>query len=71
MARLTGAHDVLPLLAAEFKTATDVDMCILAAFDCLAFTLRNGLEDPATYLAGWIEQERRLADDEENGPDQR
>lgn len=68
-ARLRGDHDVLPMLAAECETPTDVDMCIVAAFDALAKMLQRKTGDPGGYLEQWIALERQLADDEEAAGD--
>ncbi|WP_156661078.1 hypothetical protein [Mycobacterium sp. 852002-51163_SCH5372311] len=68
LARRRGDDDVLPLLAAECETAEDVDRLILAQADALNHVLERGLEDPEKFLANWIANVRRLADDEENPP---
>jgi len=71
LARLRGDHDVLPLLAAECQTPTDVDMTIVAGFDALAAMVRRRSKDPESYLLQWIALERQLADDLETGDEAR
>jgi hypothetical protein len=65
LARMRGDNDVLPLLARECVTPTDVDMCIVAAFDALAKVLMLKTSDPLAYLTQWVALERELAEVEE------
>ena len=69
LAWLRGDHDVLPLLAAEAKTATDVDLFIVALLDSFARVLRKRLQDPIGYLESWIAIEHALADAENTADD--
>jgi len=64
LAWLRGDYDVLPLLAAEAKTAEDVDLFIVALLDSFARVLRKRLKNPVGYLESWIAIEQPFADAE-------
>ena len=71
--RLEDEHDraddlprirILPMLAAEAKTATDVDLFIVALLDSFGRVLRRRLRDPIGYLESWISIEQPFGDAE-------
>ncbi len=65
LARRRGDTDVLPLLAAECRTPTEVDQLIVGLADALNHVLNRGAQEPEQFLVDWIKNVRRLADREE------
>jgi hypothetical protein len=64
LAWLRGDVDILPMLAAEAETPTDVDLFIVALLDSFGRVLCKRLEDPVGYVTSWLAIEARLADAE-------